>query len=1139
MGNEHIIGLRLTADNKESIAAIKQVRDEQERLGQSTRALNSEAGKMASQYGMTAQALNGQSVAVVEVSKDVQRLLDRYDPLGTKLRSLESDFARLNSAASKGLIGKQNDTAVDKTYSALNAEISKTKDLMMQAGVATDEHGKSLSGLGLNSQYARRELMQLGSEAINGNFSRMPQTFSSLVSHSNLLSAAMSPIGLAVAGVTAVVVIGVVAWEHWGNEVEKANIKALNSLEKTSKEAEKLREATRTPEESLSEIERKIANNQWKIEENKKASRLKENQQTKAVGAWGVFTGSHESATPSAAQSMLKENKQLMDSNEALARQAETLRVRIEAPGIALKEAYDRAMEAERKFEQQRSDNAEKFISSIEQEIDKLGASWFQLKRINNEQSIKDKKLTDSEAIRARAAVEEEIQKQSMKNAFDLQEKNDAEIIALEKKTAQEIEKNKRDTEAHAHARKLNDINNEENARKAASDSAKKGVASTLSNATTSAFFADNGRSFTDNFANSLKSTLEPAFNKLIAQLIVNAFTTEKTAEQTATTNSDWIMAIVALIATQFGNQASSKGKSTTITGSLTEATGGTKNEYMQMDSQWFEAQKNWTLQTKLSKAELNSYTAAIVESRQVMIVAGDALGYAGTSAKSMAINLTIAGDVEKGLSQSIGSSLLPALVLFQREGESLNETAKRLTDTFKGTNNLLSAIGVSSDKAFGGFGLQSAAARQSIIDASGGLSEFNTNSKGFIDNFLTPAQQLAPALDDVGRMFNKLGIEGVTTNEQFAALVKTQLELGNTTVVAQLLSVSDSFNSITKSAGDANKQINALLNKDMFATLVDYTRAMSQNGAGSIAGAQLSTASLAAKEQVGTATYTAKNAAAIAAANAAQTSVKTNETTTGVSKFNEMWSAFMQMIDHAVGVFVEQENHMQMMILDTLSHWLVSLGDTLGHWIGSLWDTLTSWVGKIVDAIKGITGGITGGGGDSSINPLDPAGIFSDPRLKENVRQVGTTTLGLGQYDFSYIGDPRHTMYRGVMADEVKRVMPSAVSHDASGYDKVNYSMLGLRMQKLSSFDVGTNYLPHDMIAQVHAGEEITPRPYVDMQRAARDETNRLLARLQQEVSLLRKENQAGQVAIAASSQKTSKTLERWNGEGMPAVRV
>lgn len=167
------------------------------------------------------------SANMEEMSSSVQRLIGRYDPLGAKLRSLESDFAMLNKAAAGGQIGVGHEGAVDKTYAALNAEIAKTKGLMATAGIAMDGAASSTATLGLSSQYARRELMMLGREALTGDFSRMPQTFGSLIAHSNLLSLAMNPIAGTIAGIVAAV--GALTYViHAGNKEFEAMSDALN-----------------------------------------------------------------------------------------------------------------------------------------------------------------------------------------------------------------------------------------------------------------------------------------------------------------------------------------------------------------------------------------------------------------------------------------------------------------------------------------------------------------------------------------------------------------------------------------------------------------------------------------------------------------------------------------------------------------------------------------------------------------------------------------------------------------------------------------------------------------------------------------------------------------------------------------------
>lgn len=51
---------------------------------------------------------------------------------------------------------------------------------------------------------------------------------------------------------------------------------------------------------------------------------------------------------------------------------------------------------------------------------------------------------------------------------------------------------------------------------------------------------------------------------------------------------------------------------------------------------------------------------------------------------------------------------------------------------------------------------------------------------------------------------------------------------------------------------------------------------------------------------------------------------------------------------------------------------------------------------------------------------------MFSDKRLKENIREVGETEKGLPIYTYNYKGDPRTQM--GVMAQDVEKVQPEAV---------------------------------------------------------------------------------------------------------------
>lgn len=85
-----------------------------------------------------------------------------------------------------------------------------------------------------------------------------------------------------------------------------------------------------------------------------------------------------------------------------------------------------------------------------------------------------------------------------------------------------------------------------------------------------------------------------------------------------------------------------------------------------------------------------------------------------------------------------------------------------------------------------------------------------------------------------------------------------------------------------------------------------------------------------------------------------------------------------------------------------------------------------------------GLAGTIAGAG----IKAAGPALIFSDRRLKRDVVRIGTLQNGLPLYEYTIFGRRE----RGVMADEVRAVMPDAVAVHPSGFDMVDYAMVGAR---------------------------------------------------------------------------------------------
>ena len=70
-----------------------------------------------------------------------------------------------------------------------------------------------------------------------------------------------------------------------------------------------------------------------------------------------------------------------------------------------------------------------------------------------------------------------------------------------------------------------------------------------------------------------------------------------------------------------------------------------------------------------------------------------------------------------------------------------------------------------------------------------------------------------------------------------------------------------------------------------------------------------------------------------------------------------------------------------------------------------------------------------------------------SDIRLKENIVKIGKALSGLNIYEWNYKSAP-NTRYRGVIAQEVIKVVPEAVVKDNDGFLSVIYDLLDVNME-------------------------------------------------------------------------------------------
>ena len=86
-----------------------------------------------------------------------------------------------------------------------------------------------------------------------------------------------------------------------------------------------------------------------------------------------------------------------------------------------------------------------------------------------------------------------------------------------------------------------------------------------------------------------------------------------------------------------------------------------------------------------------------------------------------------------------------------------------------------------------------------------------------------------------------------------------------------------------------------------------------------------------------------------------------------------------------------------------------------------------------------GMGGGGMGGGG---------GGMFSDRRLKTDIKPMGTSPSGITIYQFRYVGGG--PLYQGVLAQELLDTHPNAVVRMPGGYYGVLYEQIDVNFIQL-----------------------------------------------------------------------------------------
>jgi hypothetical protein len=182
-------------------------------------------------------------------------------------------------------------------------------------------------------------------------------------------------------------------------------------------------------------------------------------------------------------------------------------------------------------------------------------------------------------------------------------------------------------------------------------------------------------------------------------------------------------------------------------------------------------------------------------------------------------------------------------------------------------------------------------------------------------------------------------------------------------------------------------------------------------------------------------------------------------------------------------------------------------------------WQSITDTLFDEVARIRGLLGL---GGGDSLASAQSRFAITT-AQARSGDQEAAKLLPGLSQTLLELAGANATSLL------ELQRIRAQV----AASLEQTGTGLAGRFGLKVPSFDVGTNYVPRDMLALVHEGEAIVPKAYNTDGGAGNS------GALVSEVRALREDNKAQALAIVRLQAEMNRILKKWDGEGLPVERV
>lgn len=198
----------------------------------------------------------------------------------------------------------------------------------------------------------------------------------------------------------------------------------------------------------------------------------------------------------------------------------------------------------------------------------------------------------------------------------------------------------------------------------------------------------------------------------------------------------------------------------------------------------WFRSDKRGTdvtgIDKELSAILSGGYNAvkdvtanfAKVFGQSADVLAGYSKTIGFTLTKDAAKNQALMAELFTQMGDEMAARVVPNIGKMQRAGESAAVALERLAGEFQVVDGVLETLGVSSAQAFRAIGVASLEARTRLVELAGGVDALAAQTQFFADNFLSKAQQLAPAQEMINRELAALGYAYIENADQYRDVV-------------------------------------------------------------------------------------------------------------------------------------------------------------------------------------------------------------------------------------------------------------------------------------------------------------------------------------------------------------------------------